>query len=388
MDENFWRGVDLYFKSQGIKDERQKEAMRQKIQESRSQMEQQRFGMEQQKFQAQMQAQQEEKIRKEKIKSIMTSAFTPERGDFETGESGIQMTKEWMQQRFLPKLGEVAKETGEYGGFVSMAEKLYPKEEEYTLSPGEVRYRGGKQIGVGPAKTEITTPTWVTQAEAIKAGKQFEPKGKTTVPKPTKGGYTYDYETPSLGEETQERQNKVLGANLRKEFNALQPIKDYRDIETRFNVMEQAIKESKTTNNLVAVDQALITIFNKMTDPQSVVRESEYIRTPQDLSLWNRLKGKVTKYAAGGAGLTQDDRNALYSMAKKFQGAYKSKFDQLRNEYRGYAVDYGINPETVIKGNIETGSSVKFMDAGKSYNIPSNMVNEFQKDHPQAQRVR
>jgi hypothetical protein len=144
-------------------------------------------------------------------------------------------------------------------------------------------------------------------------------------------------------------QQKKLGTTLRKEFNSLQPVKDYRDIETRFNIMGKAIEESKTTKNFVAVDQALITIFNKMTDPQSVVRESEYLRTPQDLALWNRIKGKVSKMAAGGAGLTPDDRNALFSMAQQFQVAYKSKFDQLRNEYRGYAVDYGLDPETVIK---------------------------------------
>jgi len=148
-------------------------------------------------------------------------------------------------------------------------------------------------------------------------------------------------------------EQKKLGANLRKEFNNLQPVKDYRDIETRFNIMGKAIKESEITKNFVAVDQALITIFNKMTDPQSVVRESEYIRTPQDLALWNKIKGKVSKMAAGGAGLTPDDRNALYIMAKQFQIAYESKFKELRNEYRGYAVDYGLDPETVIKSKTE-----------------------------------
>ena len=108
----------------------------------------------------------------------------------------------------------------------------------------------------------------------------------------------------------------------------------------------------------MAVDQALITIFNKMTDPQSVVRESEYLRTPQDLALWNRIKGKVSKMVAGGAGLTPDDRNALLNMAKQFQSAYKSKFDELRNEYRGYAVDYGLDPETVIKQSGEGEKTV------------------------------
>lgn len=135
--------------------------------------------------------------------------------------------------------------------------------------------------------------------------------------------------------------------SLRKEFNALQPVKDYRDMENKFNVMQKAAEESTKTNNYVAVDQALVTLFNKMTDPQSVVRESEYVRTPQDMAVMDRLKAAVIRVGKGGR-LEANTRQALMTMAGKFREAYSSKFLELADEYRGYATGYGIDPNLVV----------------------------------------
>jgi len=136
---------------------------------------------------------------------------------------------------------------------------------------------------------------------------------------------------------------------LRIEFNKLPEVKNYKDIVFRHDVMNEAMLESKRTKNFVAVDQALITSFNKMTDPTSVVRESEYLRTASDLALMNRLKGKVAKLGSGGAGLTQDDRKALFTMAVKFKQASERKYKASLHEYKGYLANYGVDPEQYLK---------------------------------------
>ncbi|MCP3684962.1 MAG: hypothetical protein GY861_20055, partial [bacterium] len=59
--------------------------------------------------------------------------------------------------------------------------------------------------------------------------------------------------------ETADRQ---FGTNLRKEFEGRTEVKDFKEIEFRYDVMDKAFEESKTTGNFVAVDQALITTFN------------------------------------------------------------------------------------------------------------------------------
>lgn len=135
--------------------------------------------------------------------------------------------------------------------------------------------------------------------------------------------------------------------NLRKEFNGLQPIKDYRDVTTKFNVMGKAFDESKKTSNFTAVDQALITLYNKMTDPQSVVRESEYIRTPEDMAVMDRIKATMSRIGKGGR-LEPNTRQAIMTMAEKFKATYEAQYNAIADEYRGYARQAGIEPSMVI----------------------------------------
>jgi hypothetical protein len=118
--------------------------------------------------------------------------------------------------------------------------------------------------------------------------------------------------------------------------------------------MERAITEAEKIDvlkkgNLVAVDQAIITTFNKMTDPDSVVRESEYARTASDLALWNRLKGKIEKWQKGGAGLTISDRRALAKLARQFYEVAENKYRDSFEEYQGYIKEYKLDPEKYLK---------------------------------------
>jgi hypothetical protein len=141
--------------------------------------------------------------------------------------------------------------------------------------------------------------------------------------------------------------NRQVSTSLRKEFNNLGPVKEYREVENKFNVMDKAFAESKKTGNFVAIDQALITIYNKMTDPQSVVRESEYVRTPQDMAVMNRIKAAIARVGKGGR-LDPDTRQALMTMASKFREVYTGKYVELADEYRDYARGYGVDPEMVV----------------------------------------
>ena len=67
--------------------------------------------------------------------------------------------------------------------------------------------------------------------------------------------------------------------------------------------------------SLVGVDQALIMIYNKLSDETSVVRESEYARTGKNLPVINQLTGYFgAKLEKGGAGLNDVERLALARM--------------------------------------------------------------------------
>lgn len=137
---------------------------------------------------------------------------------------------------------------------------------------------------------------------------------------------------------------------LRKEFINRPEIKEYQTIKTQVNSMEGLLSESLKGNedSKLALDQGLITMFNKLTDPNSVVRESEYERTPANLSLMNRVSGAFKKLKEGGAGLTDDDRRTLVKGAKVIANSRGKTFNDVRKEYENLANTYKFNPENVV----------------------------------------
>jgi hypothetical protein len=202
----------------------------------------------------------------------------------------------------------------------------------------------GKPVFTAPKETEPKVPTVRTFTEgnstvekqwnpetgrwdALSSGPRYKPVGE--------GGPT-------------PYQNRKTTTDLRKEFNNRPEVKEYNTIMPKIANIDTALNEALTSNNKVAADQALITLFNKMTDPQSVVRESEYARTPENLSFINKMQGKIAKIGTGGAGLTNDDRKSIAGMAKKMGLAYQDIFNKTANEYVDYANGYGLDPKMVI----------------------------------------
>jgi hypothetical protein len=197
----------------------------------------------------------------------------------------------------------------------------------------------------------------------VETEEQYNPKTHVTFGR----DYVFDQETgkkqytsewrPIKGREStnvninngQENKDRTWGSNLRKEFNNLPEVKESNMIMPKINNMEKAFSEAQRTNNFVAVDQALITLYNKLTDPNSVVRESEYARTPENLAIINRLQGKISKIGSGGAGLTMEDRRALLTMARSMKKGYQEIRGKRVNEYRSYAADGGLDAEKTIR---------------------------------------
>jgi len=144
-------------------------------------------------------------------------------------------------------------------------------------------------------------------------------------------------------------QDRAQATELRKEFTAHPVTKDYTIISNQYEKMNTAFDEAKRTNNFIAVDQALITMYNKMLDPTSVVRESEYARTPENISLLSRAKGYLEKLKEGGAGVTMEDRAALVKLANEFYKVSEQKYRDTEKYYREVSKQYGIDPKLVIQ---------------------------------------
>lgn len=147
------------------------------------------------------------------------------------------------------------------------------------------------------------------------------------------------------------KNNFLMTSSLRKEFESLPEVKDYNVISPNIKSMDSLLAQAKsgTLKNYVGLDQGLITMFNKLTDPKSVVRESEFARTPENLPLINRISGAIDKIQAGGGGLTIDDREALVLASKIIVNERGSLFNQRLEEFNALADEYGFDKSQVTK---------------------------------------
>lgn len=167
-------------------------------------------------------------------------------------------------------------------------------------------------------------------------------------------------------------------------------VKDVQDMARYVSGLEEAMRESNTGKNNVAVDQTLINAFNKLLDPQSVVRESEYARTASDLSVLNRLRGKLGadgKLALGGAGLTQEDREAIARMARNFAAAADVKartaIDEVASVYDQIPTATGGTIGEMLRQGYaktlspqETGNVMMKAPDGRMLSVPRSDVQE------------
>lgn len=122
-------------------------------------------------------------------------------------------------------------------------------------------------------------------------------------------------------------------------------LKQYFDVQQKLNGLTSVEQKALSTGKVTFSDQALITMFNKITDPISVVRESEYARTPEGLALLNRWQGGLEKLAVGGAGLTDADRKELLNTAKTFFEGYTKSATPRVKYYQNLGKAAELDPE-------------------------------------------
>ena len=143
-----------------------------------------------------------------------------------------------------------------------------------------------------------------------------------------------------------------LVTGFRKEFEALPRVKDANEIFGAVNKMEKAYSDYTANPDKYesknALDQALIIVFNKMLDPGSVVRESEYARTPQGISLINRANGFLEKLSKGGSGITDQDRLDIVNVGRLLEDGAKEIYNKSSDIYSNEAKLLGVDPSRII----------------------------------------
>lgn len=136
---------------------------------------------------------------------------------------------------------------------------------------------------------------------------------------------------------------------MRKEFSSIPAIKNANEIKRQFDNVTNtynAYKQGKLRAN--AADQAMVTTLNKILDPTSVVRESEFARTAAGQSFFARAQGYADKITKGGGGLTNAEREDLYNAMQEMYNANQAEAREYINAYTDLANRYNINPADIM----------------------------------------
>lgn len=184
------------------------------------------------------------------------------------------------------------------------------------------------------------------------AQRVYEPEAQKALFETQQRAETEKAERKAVAEN--KKQITQLEDDYRKEYNTKKIVKDSKEIDSAISRMDNVwnkYQSNPNPNSKNALDQALVITFNKMLDPGSVVRESEFARTPTGQSFISRLQGASEKLAKGGVGLTDAERDEIIVVAKQLQEGQMMQLDKEKQFYRELAEQRGLNIENILGKN-------------------------------------
>jgi hypothetical protein len=106
------------------------------------------------------------------------------------------------------------------------------------------------------------------------------------------------------------------------------------------NLMTEGSYKHKGAN---AASQAILVTFQKILDPDSVVRESEYARSAQGLGVLARIRGAYMKMVQGGAGVPLDQLQEFVQLASEWVDTSRISAEKSMISSREHALVYGLD---------------------------------------------
>jgi len=146
-----------------------------------------------------------------------------------------------------------------------------------------------------------------------------------------------------------------LERDMKKDFNTI--AKDTKKAVQQIDIMNTSFdtltEDPSNEDKLNAASQGILVVFQKMLDPTSVVRESEYARSGTGLSLEGRIQGFMKKLEAGGAGLTVDDLKQFVDMGNTyFTNVYRPSLVDEALLTRDIANKYNLDLQLILTRSV------------------------------------
>jgi hypothetical protein len=165
--------------------------------------------------------------------------------------------------------------------------------------------------------------------------------------------------TRALAQATRDAANIQSGFSneqgLRKEFEALPEVKNYKQAYPSYAGILDAAKRSTPMSDI-----NMVYGLAKLYDPNSVVREGEYATVANSPNIPERIKGWA-QYIAGGGKLTPAVKAQIVQEAESRISTYGNEYEKAASSYVPVATSRGMNPASVFpaSGDFEAGGKRK-----------------------------
>lgn len=163
-------------------------------------------------------------------------------------------------------------------------------------------------------------------------------------------------------ERTDTREDRAFDntKKFRDEFRGLPSV-------TEYNIALRTYNTAVNTPATAEGDQALITSFARLMDPNSVVREGEFATAAGNETAFEQIKAKLAKeFGMGGGRLTEEGRKRLReTMRGVVTDGFKAPYDRDRQQYSRYAEMEGVDPYLVVGEPVEAAFKPDLLDPPK-----------------------
>lgn len=134
--------------------------------------------------------------------------------------------------------------------------------------------------------------------------------------------------------------------NLRKEFESLPEVKDFRQMQTSYGKISTVAK-----NPSAAGDISLVFNYMKMLDPSSTVREGEYATAKNATGVPDQIRNTFNKLKSGQF-LSPSQRQDFLNQSRNIYNSQQELVSEREKDYGdSLAQSYGADPKNVVPRN-------------------------------------
>lgn len=121
--------------------------------------------------------------------------------------------------------------------------------------------------------------------------------------------------------------------------------------------------------------QGVLVTFQKILDPTSVVRESEYARSASGLSLLSRIDGKWQTIEKGGAGVPVKDLEEFVALGEQFMRNQAKAANETKTQIDSIAKQYKLDPSQITRDIGGVSGTVRMRAPnGQEADVPADQV--------------